>query len=312
MQSVDSYKSISSIPHLFLLQSRITLVAEKENKSAQAVDIALELLPHSLSEAAWALLSVGNSMIEAINSVKRRCTPKVNTVSIESMTRDEQNPIAFFIDSYFDAGRRAQNSVSAYLSKILRISLSMSLSEISKNLKDGKIDLPQRISELIANYWTHSGQRLKDYRDLAQHHAVVSSDGRVTIAPNGQMYFYVVLPNNPEIVNPGLLQYTNPRIDALPFIYQSYIDLYNFIFELTHVLLSYTTIPATEVMSLMFKGPVRLGRSAIIDGHPFLDLSDIVTGITDIQNELKLRLEAELPRKNIIPTLIVPNLNASA
>ena len=85
------------------------------------------------------------------------------------------------------------------------------------------------------NYWEANGKKIKDYRDLSQHHAVISSDARVRVLPDEKTFYYLVLPNNPEEKNPAKLSYVNPRIDAFPFILESYTKLYLYVFELTHI-----------------------------------------------------------------------------
>jgi hypothetical protein len=306
-QLESDHKRISLISHLHLLKSRINIVARQENKSAQAVDIAIEQLPYSVAEASMGLLSVASSISDAISDLKKHTSPSPDRIWVHQMSQDQRNHIAFAIDAYLDAARRAQNSISPYISKILRISLAKSLPDIVKSLENGKTVFPDRIANLVTSYWARSGKLLKHYRDLAQHHAVVSSDGRITIAPDGQYYVYLVLPNNPEQKNPELLQYVDPRIDAFPYIQQSYIELYSFLFELTHVLLSYTTEPRIEMYSIVFRGPVRFASG--VEGYNHEDLPQIANEMLAIQEKLTSRLNAELPRTDIVPTLVVPDWN---
>ena len=148
---LNDYSQISSIPHLYLLMSRINIVADHENKSSQATEIAIERLAYSLSESARALLSLGNSLTETINARKARTIPTAQQISTYQMSVQERERISFTIDAYLHAARNAQNSISPYISKILRISLPQSLPDIVKNITDGKTILPQRIAELITS-----------------------------------------------------------------------------------------------------------------------------------------------------------------
>jgi len=136
------------------------------------------------------------------------------------------------------------------------------------------------------------GLTLKHYRDRAQHHAVVASDARVPRLADGQAFIYLVLPRNPEEANPARLDYGPPHVHALLYCERSLCALFAFVFELTHVLLSYTTVPPHEVMTLEFKGPLR----GAIDGHPAVTGQTIEQALAATAAELGPRLDAERPR----------------
>jgi hypothetical protein len=138
----------------------------------------------------------------------------------------------------------------------------------------------------------------------------VSSDGRITLLPDGRAAIYLVLPNNPSKKDPAKLEYLDPRIDAVPYVWYSYWDLYSFVFELTHLLLSYTTKSAVEMMAFSFKGPLRIGGNRI-DAHEPLSQNLLVTGFLRHRDDLRMRLDAELPRADIEPTLVIPERDAS-
>ncbi len=295
--------SISAIPHLAILQSRIRQSYE-EQPTSQAVELAIEQLPYALDAAASALVQIAEAEGAAAESVTKRATEKVGRLCIYQLENFEYRPIAFAVDTYLDSARRAQNAMSPYLSKVLRVSIPESLSNLVARLRNSRISLPQRVHDLVESYWFQSGERLKLYRDLSQHHAVVSSDGRVALLPDGRRAVYQILPNNPWEKDLAKLCYLDPRIDALPYAIQSYCELYAFVFELTHVLLSYTTDPGFMSFTFPFKGPLRMGST--VDGNTLVPPKVIVTTIKSLQADLTKRLDAELPREEITPALVYP------
>lgn len=113
------------------------------------------------------------------------------------------------------------------------------------------------------------------------------------------------MPNNPEEKNPVKLSYVNPRIDAFPFILDSYVKLYRYVFELTHILTSYTYNVGTETVPILFKSPLKLGAKRTIEGHPKPDMDNLMRYLVADQMEIKKKLDAELPRNEIKPTLTV-------
>lgn len=262
-----------------------------------------------MAAAAHAALTLVHAEKAAIESVRASRTWDGKSVSTFQLENAEYDPAAFAVDNFLDAARRTQNAVWPYLSKVLRRSIPQSLADLLKRINAHPDFLPQRITQLLCDYWTSSGQRLKDYRDLAEHHAVVSSDGRVTLLPDGREVIYLVLPNNPFEKEPRKLAYLDPRIDALPYVWENYWVLYSFIFELTHLLLSYTTEPALEVIPIVFKGTVRMGGPTI-DAHELVQEEILVSNFLKGREELKKRLDAELPRKGIKPTLIISDEDA--
>lgn len=301
------YRLISEIHHLPTLRSRIHQATGVE--AIQGTEGVLEQLPHTLAAAAHAALTLVHAEKAAIESVRASRTWDGKSVSTFQLENAEYDPAAFAVDNFLDAARRTQNAVWPYLSKVLRRSIPQSLADLLKRINAHPDFLPQRITQLLCDYWTSSGQRLKDYRDLAEHHAVVSSDGRVTLLPDGREVIYLVLPNNPFEKEPRKLAYLDPRIDALPYVWENYWVLYSFIFELTHLLLSYTTEPALEVIPIVFKGTVRMGGPTI-DAHELVQEEILVSNFLKGREELKKRLDAELPRKGIKPTLIISDEDA--
>jgi hypothetical protein len=214
--------------------------------------------------------------------------------------------MGYAVDNYFDAARRTQNALNYYLSKVLKKSLPHSLNDLVKKIDKDKsnVILPDRISKFILGYWKADGQRVKLYRDLAQHHAVISSDARLIITPGDKQFIYLVLPNNPHVTKIPELKYGDPRVDAFPYVYNSFINLYKYVFGITHILLSYTETPSHHIMSQIFKQPLIMSPRIII-GHPMPSISKINETFENLTGSLYAKYNSELPRKDIVPTLTI-------
>ena len=298
---------LAEIPHLALLASRIRQAAQRDDvESLQAVEAALELLPYTLSMAAYALLRLARSQRDVVKSVTARTTLQPRTITTILLDQAERDVMAFAIDSFLDASRRAQNASILYLSRVLRTSLPNSLADLAEEPSTARPHVPTRVKDLIINYWRDSGALLKQYRDLCQHHALVSSDGRVTFSPAGEAVVYLVLPNNPGEASPRRLAYKSPRVDAFPYALGAYEGLYAFVFELTHLLMSYTVGPRTQLHGVFFKGRVE----AAVEGSPPPAEREVADRLSGLRTELAARLDGELPRSDIAPTLVVPDDSA--
>lgn len=296
---------IGHIPHLIALASRIRQASGDDPETQRVQDFYLEQLPYSIYAASNAVMNLAN----AIGNAKEHLPPigddgeqGAGTILLPEPIK---NQLSFSVDHYFDAARRVLNATNIYLSKTLRLSVPSSFSDLIKNMVKGKLQLPKRICSLTKTYWDTDGKKIKAYRDLAQHFAVISSDARIFKLPDGRMFFYLLLPNNPEEKNPIKLSYDNPRIDAFPFILESYVKLYRFIFELTHILTSYTYNEGTETIPILFKSPLKLGAKRTIEGHLEPNIDNLMRYLMAKQIEIKKKLDAELPRNGIKPTLTV-------
>ena len=298
---------IGQIPHLIALSSRIRQASDDDSETQILQEFYLEQLQYTIYSAADAVINLARTIGEAKNYLPPIGADGEKNVGTVVLPEPIKNQLGFTVDHYFDASRRSLNAVTIFMSKTLRISVLSSFSKLIKKLNAGKINLPERIFALVVNYWNSDGRLIKAYRDLAQHFAVISSDARVFMLPDGRMRYHLLLPNNPEEKNPTKLCYEKPRIDAFPFILESYGELYEFIFELTHLLLSYTCNEGTETIPVIFKSPLRLGGKRKVEGHYEPNIDNLNRFLFGKQVEIKKKLDAELPRTGITPTLIVEN-----
>lgn len=298
---------IGYIPHLTALSSRIREASSDNPETQRLQNFYLEQLQYCIYAASNAVMDLATRLLQSTDHVPRPDGEGLGT-GIILLPEPVRNQLSFPIDHYFDAARRALNAANVYISKTLRISVPNSFSDLVKQILKGKLRLPKRIESLTTNYWEPYGKKIKDYRDLSQHFAVISSDARVTVLPDGKTFYYLVLPNNPEEKNPAKLSYVNPRIDAFPYIVNSYTKLYLYLFELTHLLTSYTHSEGSDTIPVLFKSPLTLGAKHGVEGHPKPDIDELRAYLIGSQVHIQTAMDSELPRKEIQPTLNVKGI----
>ena len=305
---METCEHLARIPSLDLIESRIRQAEGKAESSSEVTEAALEQPRHALLSMAFALVSLVGAYEEAVCRVRARVENKPRTVHMLQLNEDEHRPLAFALDGYLSAARRAQNTIWVYLSKILRVSVPRSLADIVKRIESSQSNLPERLQRLTRCYWESGGRRVKQYRDLAEHHAVVSSDSRVTLAPDGLELVYFLLANNPEAKNYSDLRWQDPEVDALTFVFESFCAYRDFVTELVAILAKYTTGPSTRQVTISFKGPLRFpGSLADLDGVQLPRLKELIHIMNKRQEMLLSRLERELSNMAVEPTLIVTN-----
>ena len=194
----------------------------------------LDYLPYALA-AAFAAVDLLGSLLRDLAANPPAHAQHAPTAA-QILGSSETEPLAFAVDAFLDAARRAQNSVIPYLTRALRVSLPASVAQLANELRSGSRQLPDPIPEIILSYWQTSGGRLKDYRDLAQHHALVSSEARLAPHDGGQWSVYLALPNNPAARSPAKLRYRDPTVLAYPYCRETLLLLFQFLYEVTYVL----------------------------------------------------------------------------
>lgn len=303
-----TYEQFAMIPGLDLIESRIRQAEEQAGKEGKATEAALEQPQHALLSMAFALFSLVAAYSEAVHRIRSRVEKKPRTVHMIQLNEDEHRPLVFSLDAYLTAARRAQNTIWVYLSKILKVSVARSLAELVNKIERSQSNLPERLQKVILCYWEASGRRVKQYRDLSEHHAVVSSDSRVTLSPDGRELVYFLLANNPEVMKYAELRWHDPEIDALAFVFESFCAYHDFMTEIVAILTRYTSGPRTICATFHFKEPIRLGGPlANLKGSPVPRLEELIRTINERQKTVLARLERELSNEVIEPTLIVAN-----
>lgn len=255
------------------------------------IEALLEQLPYCVEGAVHHALNLVELQQKSTQAQTWTAEPQqARSYQLPEAIRQE---MAFTIDAYLDAARRAQNAVWVLVSKVFRVSCPISLAEIVKRLERGRLSVPRGVRSVILKYWHDSGARLRDYRDLAQHYAVVASEAKVTIMPDGSRYAFLALPNNPEVKNAVLLRYSDPVVHAVPYVLESLGDLLGFVYELTHVLLAYTERPRYEVAFLTWKGGMSFGPGTA--GHAPVSRAEIEQSVRTHLGAISASLEEIAP-----------------
>ena len=217
----------SLIPHLPVLRRQLTSSLEFGGDAFNNAHFQLELLPYCLGAASSALETL-ISEIETIVSDNLSSEPPESRAII--LPKPEVTArLSYQVDHFLDAARRTQNAWIPYLSRRFSLSLPISLSTLMNRLKSPDLGLPEKIRHRVMEYWERHGKRLKDYRDLSQHHApLVLSEARVFRAADGTPSIWLTLPNNPEVKSSSQLSFENPTVHAFSYVRDQYCELVAF------------------------------------------------------------------------------------
>jgi len=271
------------IPHISILKDYLifndgnsvddSMTAEKSMKTLDTMRsraMLLEQLPYFLNSSYFFILQIFKFQLTLIET-------KLNNISdssLHNLTSSERDPIAFMTDSFFNSARRAQDAIIPYISRSFSLSLPNSMNELMKKLHKGEISLPTVIKELLKIYWDSHGKKIKAYRDLGQHHALISSEGWVAKPIDGSPLIHLSLPNNPEEKNTSRLRYDDPVILALPYLTIEFQYLLQFIFKVTDLLLPSEINRDRTSHLVIFRNP-KIGKHTdmhqIQDEKPFVD-----------------------------------------
>lgn len=228
---------MTAIPHLLALQDRLTYRDDPDSKTVRRIVFTLEQLPYTLDSARAAVVDV---MERARGIAAAHDINKMDPGFVLHMSQAERNSLAFGLDAFFDSAVRTQNAMLPWIGRALRMQLPLSMSDFMKSLLKGKRRFPQELGDQLYWYWTKQGERLRAYRDLAQHFAVVASEGTVTRDANGAVFMYLALPNNPEVKSVDKLLYADPVVFALPYVLEQLRMLFAIVYRVTALLREYT------------------------------------------------------------------------
>jgi hypothetical protein len=153
-----------------------------------------------------------------------------------------------------------------------------------------RVALPADIGQLVLDYWDKHGKKLKDYRDLAQHHALVASDVRIFLAPSGQSLLYMTLPNNPMAKSATALSYSNPAVHATIYLETEFVALIRFAHELVRRMVD-PRGPHKSGPRFRFKGPLAVGPGALREGTTVPTPVEIEARFTRLLRELNAKLK---------------------
>jgi hypothetical protein len=280
------------IPHIANVQHRILQrIPPEAYDRYQVTTLELEMLPYSLAAAHHFALQVVGTQVRVVNALPDE---HLKGTLFHGLDADHQREISFAIDSFLEAARRAQNALIPYLSRAFSIGLASSLSDVVASLQKNKVHLHPVIHDLIVGYWETYGRRLKDYRDVSQHHSLVASDARVFLDSHGQRGLRLLLPSNPEKKSTGQLIYGSPAVHAVPYVKEQLIKLLALSFWITRSILDLVPGATGQVVSVLLREPVILGQGARIEGHRLASLEDMGAYVQAGIDHAHAKYESEL------------------
>lgn len=257
------------VPLLDRLQFQL-LPDIQENERRRRAILDLEQLPYCLGAVTYSLLELVST--QNITVTLDLANPGGQS-GLHVLRPYERDRMAFLVDSVLESLRRAQNAVTPYLNRARRVSLGTSMRKAVEVLEKDSSLLAGPARDLVLEYWREHGLRLKRYRDLSQHHTIVSSDARTFVSGDGRPMIYLVLPNNPEEKRPSLLRYEEPFVHALPYLYDEVLALLRLVNLLCDHLID-KSLPSRASLGQALKGPIVLGQAP--QGHPIITADMVI------------------------------------
>ncbi len=127
--------------------------------------------------------------------------------------------------AFLSALRILQNQVVPLVAQTLEIKKNVSKSMNNAMKKIDDYGLPQNIVNKLKTYWwSKSGRRVKDYRDIDQHFSSIIHHS--LLEDDKEPKLLVLLPDNPEVKDPQKFTYQQ-EINALPFFEQAFHELHD-------------------------------------------------------------------------------------
>jgi len=248
------------IQHLAALKDHLTYQHGMNSASLRKTAMSLEQLPYCLAASYAATISLMNRA----QSIAAWHDKDVGTTGLSLwLDQGEKDSLAFSIDTFLESAVRTQNALIPYLGSSLSMSMPSSLRDVMSKLTKDKLKLPAPIAEQLTKYWNGCGKRLRAYRDLSQHFALVSSEGTLKRDASGMLFLYLTIPNNPEVKNISQLSFVDPIVHALPYVLNELIKVIAVVYRITDLLLPlgidrssqfFTLIPRDEAMSSIRSG----------------------------------------------------------
>jgi hypothetical protein len=264
------------LTHLVALRSALD-----EQWAAQATEpvvhlnsptpVKLELLPYAVSEM-WHAFT---SFIGATHRIAAKLDEEIPILPECFVLADaDRDELAYSIDAFMHAGRRAQNAVLPYLSSALRQSLPASLSDVFTT--HGHTDLRKYpvldiFAPMLESYWQADGQSLRAYRVLMEHRTLVASEAFLARLNAGTVVLHMLLPSNPDAGSPTELIYAHPPVHALLYMEQSFIALVRFAESMTRPLLPIPLPPKAYIIVANRMAPIRTRKVF----HPIPSIEDM-------------------------------------
>lgn len=281
-QVVDRTKPAESqlLPHLSALIYKLTADSLEDHKKYLAKQWDLQQLPYSLRATYDAYLRFAEGC--------RKLTAALDGSSNRLILSPAQTyEVSFAIDSFLDAGRRTQNALTIYMGMALRQSLPSSFNDLQKKLRPESFNdlkwalsaesfkFPQILREFLLTYWDFHGKALKNYRDAAQHHALVASEVTLFRNDKGVVGINLLLPSNPDAGSAAKYVWREPYVHAQRFLRDQLKHLIWVTHVVTKMLLD--AIPGDEMQALGFypRNVLNIGSDVVVGGHTPLTIEMI-------------------------------------
>lgn len=264
------------LTHLIALRSALyEQRAARANEPIVHLDspthLKLELLPYAVSEM-WHAFT---SFICATHSIAAKLDEDI-PIHPECffLSDSDRDLLAYSIDAFMNAGRRAQNAVLPYLSSALRQSLPACLSDVFT--KRGQTDLRKYpvleiFAPMLESYWQADGQSLGAYQVLMEHRTLVASEAFLARSDDGTVVLHMLLPSNPDAGSPTKLIYGHPSVHAFLYMEQAFIALVRFAESMTRPLLPIPLPPRAYIIGANRMAPIRTRKVF----HPIPSIEEI-------------------------------------
>lgn len=216
--------------------------SDKKAVDAFAMENDLERLPYCLQSAQAALLWLARLQSELVaNLTPSPLPPGLPKTRVgQHATIDDPARVSMgaAIDAYLESSRRTMDALIPYVQRALAVlgsgkSMQGSMHSVVTNLS--REPLGHGLDEPFIDFWKSSGALLKEYRDLAQHHAIVVSEPYIEVHASGERRIFLALPNNPAETSPKKRSFT-PPIAAYPYCEKSFLELLGFCYEVMYIL----------------------------------------------------------------------------
>jgi hypothetical protein len=255
--SLDDDRPVATqmLPHLPILLYKLSALRSEEDPGYVDFQWRLAMLPYALTAAYAAYVRFS----AAAQAIVQKHGESFESARLTLAATDTYE-MCFAIDAFLDSGRRAQNALTAHLSAATRRSLPQSLPDLMSGMAKEKFQLPSGIAKMLADYWSKHGKRLKEYRDLSQHHILVASHTTLFRGERRAIGLHVLLPSNPDAASTKDFVWGDPPVHAQLFLKHQLAHLLTTAYRLTKVLAE--SLPGAQRQLLGFhpRTPIEFGK----------------------------------------------------
>lgn len=274
------------IPHLKIIETHFLNSTDRiiggDISKSRTVSFELEQLPYSIHGAYISIINFRNSYFNIMEA--ELSNGEIKPGVIQQLNKFDWYKLSICVDNFLSFGRKTQNIICKYIRRSLGISAPESMHVLTKQIENNKSEVSEDIKKEIMSYWSKAGKKLKEYRDLSEHHAVLSSTAYLLSSERGP-FLHIVLPNNPEEKKLSNLSYQNPAINAYEYCYWSFVELYKMVYIITYLLAQKLGNPKHYSHQVLFN------KATSIKDYFLLDMSIINRDINSQLNEEKTEID---------------------